>query len=230
MRLISDRFPVQIEFRENYVEVIIIENPFMLYSLLADFKHQTDGGSGPWYVYADDAIKPFGKNVEVITDLLSLDINQKKLLNRLNANLESEIIENNQEIQWYQAYSELCKAADAAVELNGFNIRYRDGAGLKDLIKLMGFEFKSDAEEPAELLYDYICIVKDVLSIDTFVIYDVKSLIPQDKLNILYESLCYDKLNILLIENHETVTLPKEHVTIIDNDLCVIDKSDDFVI
>lgn len=230
MKFISDSFPIPIEFQENQVEVLIIENPSMLYSTLSDFKDQADGGSGGWSVYVDDEIKPFNKNVEVITDLFSLDINQKKLLNRLNANIEREIIENNQEAKWFQAYNEFCRAADAVVELNGYNIGYREEVGLKDLVKLMGFEFKSEAADPIELLYDYICIVKDVFDIDTFVIYDIKSFTPQDKLKKFYKSICYNKLNILLLENHETATLPEEHVTIIDYDRCIIDKSDGCIV
>ena len=95
-----------------------------------------------------------------------------------------------------------------------------------DLFKQLDVKFETNPENLLEKLIDYICVISEVFGKKVFVLVNMKSYFTKDELNMLYKKMFYEKIYLLLIENHDNNDIiEEERVTIIDKDMCVINKS-----
>ena len=78
----------------------------------------------------------------------------------------------------------------------------------------------------ATKIINYIHLAHRVLNTSLFIFINLKSYFSNEDLELLYQTLLYEKVTILLIERYESTKLSFEKHLIIDNDACVIyDKS-----
>lgn len=95
-----------------------------------------------------------------------------------------------------------------------------------DLFKQLDVKFETNPENLLEKLIDYICVISEVFGKKVFVLVNIKSYFTKDELKLLYKKMFYEKIYLLLIENHDNNDIiEEERVTIIDKDMCVINKS-----
>lgn len=73
---------------DEYVQMLIIENPTEFYNMVSDLDRQFDGQEGQFVFSIDDQIVPASKYGAMISDLFHFDLNDKKLLALLYKRLE----------------------------------------------------------------------------------------------------------------------------------------------
>ena len=82
-----------------------------------------------------------------------------------------------------------------------------------------------DTEELSfpELLLEWLRIQRRLMGKRIFIFYGLKACLSREEQELLFRSILYEKLDVLLIEPFQRENVIKEEcVTIIDRDLCVI--------
>ena len=210
-----------IEFKEGKIPVLIIENPKVLSNTILDFLSQKNGAEGET-VFSEN-YKPlnFKKDIEIITDPFSVDLNSKKIINKTIEHLSSiavtDCLEDTNKIN-----SELEKYADDLIEKVNLPLEIPEILDISPFLKAMGICYDFKNLSLVEKLIEYIKLLTYLFDIKCFVILNLKEYLEKDELSKFYRELFLEKINCLIIEPSNKYILPEEKVTILDKDLCVL--------
>lgn len=223
MILVHKEIFAKVMFEENKVSVLAVENPKLFAKLVIDFYNQTNGGEGGFLLSTDDyEILNINKKIEFIPQPAIININDKRLINKLYSSLKE--ISTNEEnyhntTNLFSAVTQyiqnLCNLADFDIDLdNEFDIN--------SLFKSVGLKFYDKDLKFAEKLLDYILTVRDLLKINIFVVVNLKAYLNVEDIKLFEKSILDHKVSLLLLESNYKEKTEYEKTLIIDNDLCEI--------
>lgn len=218
----SDIFS-KIIFEEEKINVLVVENPTLFTKLVLDFNSQINGEDGSLILSSDDyKILNINKNIEFISQPALININDKRFINKLYSILKELSLDAdnyNKTMELFSAVAQhvykLCNYADFDIELdNEFDV--------VNLFKSVGLKFYDKDLCLAEKILDYILTVRDLIKINVFVIVNLKSYLDEHSIKQFEKSIIDHKINLLLLESHQSSKNEYEKMLIIDNDLCEI--------
>ena len=77
-----------IEITDDTIHSIVVENPEYYYHMVKDFMNQVEGKEGGWIVSENDKPLAVNKNVEILFDFISINVNQKTLITKILNEME----------------------------------------------------------------------------------------------------------------------------------------------
>lgn len=220
MRLVHKDFEFRFEFKENKQGLLIVENPCLLREFIQNFRL---GDEGRFVLSDNNELLQIDKNLAYIIDFFNINLNERKILTKLNEIIKNEIL--NSEL--FLECNELCCKLETLSEqicLNiDYTINYTNDINTGTLIKFLNFKFKDDEVNILERLIDYLKINAELLKIKLFVFVNAMSYFNEYEIDKILEFVNYQKMNILFIENK----LPEKidgfgQIYIIDKDYCQI--------
>ena len=221
MKLAHYMFREMINFTENKVYVLIIEQPYLLRKTIDQLEKQTQGESGEYVLSNDQRILEFHKKAELITDPFHIAFDQKKILTKLQKNAceESEaFIELVQELflRMNELGSKICTAAE-------YDLTFSAITQAEQLIRILNFQIDAERLSMAEQLLEYMKIMRSLFGKELFILINLKSFLTKDELMSFYKAVQYEKFTLLLIESFQKDPPNElEIFKIIDQDLCEI--------
>lgn len=221
MKIVYGERELILEFRENEIQVITIENKEYFSDFLQNLYNQSLGMEGKMIISEGEKTLPLSKCAEIIWNPFSVDINNKKILGKLYHELK--------DISSEEQYREIC-------ELNSEIVRYLDELSLKvsypiqfqlemdvlDLYKMYGVQLEREGQSMFETLLEYLKIMASLCGMHLIIFVNVKNYLSEIQLQELYKTAFYYKINLLLIEAHQSECLEGENNQLIDKDLCFI--------
>ena len=221
MKIVYGERELILEFRENEVQVITIENKEYFSEFLQNLYNQSQGMEVKIIMSEGEKILSLNKCTEVIWNPFSVDLNNKKILGKLYHELK--------DISSEEQYREIC-------ELNSAIVRYLDEMCLKvsypiqfqlemdvlDLYKMYEVRLEKEGQSMFETLLEYMKIMESLCGIHLLVFVNVKNYLSEMQLQELYKTAFYYKIKLLLIEAHQSKCLEGENNQLIDKDLCFI--------
>lgn len=227
MKLVHPDFFCQIELLENRVPVIVFESPNRLLEFVSQIKMQVNGHEGEWVLSENGTILDVAKSCEIIIDLFTLDLNQKKLISALYHRLEKELLSTELLAKWNSFCSVLSNFTEKVFSLSEYHLKYRDTFDVKEFFKFMNVSLEDSSEDLLEKMIDYMTLSSAVAGTRLFVLCNVKTFFDNKQLTYLYEQAFYKKYNLLIIESHVSNEKNElEDIIIIDKDDCVIHLND----
>lgn len=223
MKFVHPLLEKPLELSENSVNVLVIENQKIFSSLITELLEQKSGCDGEFVLSQELKELSIEKNVEIILEPFSLDLNNRRILNRLYAKL-SEIAVNE---EFYLAYNGISTRIFAFVEKLAQKaenrLTYGESIDAASLFKMVDLKLEIDHESLVEKIDDYMSVVQEFLGISAFIFVNLKKFLTAENLLELYQSSSYNKYRLLLFENSiDEKILPGEKTYIIDKDLCSI--------
>lgn len=221
MKLSSINFDSPFELSPDRVQVLVVEQPGMLYGLAKEFFRQTCGEPGSFVLSDNSEMLNIPRNLLFIYDYLLLDNNERKHISYLYKQLQ-QITEENFADEFNDIRQ---KTAELFCKLNGtgdFEIDYNEDAGLSEILKAYGVSFRQNEDKLPENLLDYIGVSAMVQPVRCVVLLNVKSFLTKSELLMFYREMQLEEISLFLIENCEREALPMENIRIIDKDLCEI--------
>lgn len=225
MKLAHSILEKPIEFEENIINVLVVENPKLFYTFVSDFYNQiTNSNEGSFVLSDNSKILPMHKYMELILEPFSIDLNQKKILNKLYAVLKENILKTETYKELIELQSTVFKFVEKISDTIEYPLIYEDSSiDLQDIFKMVDLKLESKQESLLEKILDYITAVCEFLGINCFLAVNLKSYLSKEELEELYKSIHYKKLNLMLLESKNTEYIsPVEKLYIIDSDLCSI--------
>lgn len=200
----------------------IIERPELFSEYTQELLMQKDGKEGRFVLSQDNKIIDIPKNVEIILNPFAVDINDKRILNKIYQNL------NN------LAYSEECYMRTQEITQNIYEyllnmeqkteyiLSVEADIDMALLFKAAGVKNEVYEEDFVQMLSRYIKIMCDVLKIQFVVFVNIRSYLTDEQLQEIIKEVAYLEVKLLLMENQERSLLKDTKRYIIDGDQCEI--------
>lgn len=89
MRLIERELGLEIELKENVVSVIVVEDVASRLPIVDELYSQMMDKDGNWLLVENEKNYELGKNVEIILEPFSLELNNKKVKTKLYQDIKT---------------------------------------------------------------------------------------------------------------------------------------------
>ena len=93
---------------------------------------------------------------------------------------------------------------------------------LPSIIKASGMTFREEYDSLPEKIIDYMELVTEYEREKLFILYNLRSLIPDQETELFLDTLIRHEYNVLMVESCEHTRLSNEQRYIVDSDLCEI--------
>lgn len=162
------------------------------------------------------------KNVEIIFDIFSLEINEKRILNKLYSEMnelaksEEFFVKTQEVIQGIQKYLlDLEYATD-------YILTFEQEIELPALFKAAGLRHEEIEENYFERIIRYVKIVVSILHIRVLVFVNLRSYLTDEQIQELMEEALRQQIYVVLVENSQKNCIEGGKRYIIDKDMCEI--------
>lgn len=222
MRFFHHIFSKPIIFRENKVNLLVIENKKLFANFVRDFTVQSRGEEGEILLSDDVSDLDFEKHAEVIADYFSLDFNGKKLSSKLITELKQSALygfagETGELLGLLNSFG---SKVISSVE---FPLEWETVDDIGAVLKLFDYRLNVISENPLEMLVDYMEVCSHFLKKDIFVLVNLKSYFDMEEIKLLYKEAFFRKWNLIVLESVDREQLSEyEDIVIIDKDFCEI--------
>lgn len=221
MKFIYGEREIVLDFHENEVQVVTIENREYFSAFLQSLYNQSQGIDGKIILSEGEKTLPLSKAVEIVWNPFSIDINNKKILGKLFQELKNISMEDQ--------YTEICELNSKIVqyldELNlktPYPIRFHLELDVLDIYKVYGVQLDTSGIGMFEGILQYVKILKSLCGVQLLVFVNVKNYLSEIQVKELYKTAFYYKMNLLLVEAHQGNSLECEKNQLIDEDMCFI--------
>lgn len=223
MKLTCAKYGLEINFIENEINLLIVENPVCMSEIVANFKQQCEGMEGIFLLSEKNNIMQFEKLAKLIINPFSLDFNDRKVLSKLYTQMETYAVDFFEEKE--SINSKMISLLDDIVLRSPYqNLTYNLELNWNDFFKLYGICFENISGSLLERITEYIKLLSNLLDIKLICLVNIKSYLTVDEIKELYKTAFYYKVYLLLLESVEQEKMEEEKELIIDKDLCIIIK------
>ena len=207
---------------DNVVTEWVIEAPEEFTRYVQELYMQCEGAAGDFVLSDGEKELGIAKNVEFLDSVLDLDVNERKILGKLYADLEqlaySEkfVVRTQEMIQYLRTYIfQLEQETDFMLDVD-------DGVDMSAIFKGNGVKLETVETGILEKIVHYIKVVRLLLKKQVFVFVNVRSYLTVRQVEQLIKEAAYQEVQILLIENVMGDCVNSERRCIIDSDKCEI--------
>lgn len=221
MRIAYDKISTLIEVRPENIEGLVVENPEFLYQLLMDLKKSLEGNENGFVFSKQDRIVPASRTVEFVADFINLQLGEKRLMNKILSGLEHIALSG----RFYQETQMLMTSIENYVMNLTLDIPFDlvcEKQNIQGLFKGLGLSVADKYDSLEERILVYMDLVREFEEKELFIFFNLRSFIPQKRLELMVNTALEREHSILLIDSKEYPKLEKEHRLIIDEDLCEI--------
>ena len=200
----------------------IIESPELFAGYLQELYGQCAKCEGKFVLSQGIKELDISKYVEIITDPFAVELNGRKIINKLYAELNelskdemmyTKTLQLTQHIQEY--------LLDLECNTNHI-LHFNNEMDVTGLLKIMDVKIEDSAEKFFERLVCYIKNAIEVLSVKVFVFINLRSYLTDNQMQELIQEITYQEVHALFIENQERTCLKGGIRYIIDKDGCEI--------
>ena len=206
---------------EEFVQVLIVENPTEFYQMVSDLNAQLDGEEGGFaFSYNGQIIDP-SKRGGIISDLFRFDLNDKKVVNLLHKKLEG-IAVGEKFALFHELSAKIMEFLSEVSYCVPFSLDYNE-LQPTDYFKSAGVKFEKNYDSLEEKIICYINALIELKQCEFFVFVNLKSVLSDEKLAKVYEHCRLEQVGVLLVESKkQRPLLFCEKAVIITDDLCEI--------
>lgn len=224
MKIIHPIFQEPIVLEDDKVCVIQIENKKCYRELLCEILYQSKRlREGNLLITEEGKEFDLGKDIHVITDVLPVDSNQRKILGKLYQRMESTALESDFYLETQQILSQLQRFMTILTDDEMIALDFKDEISLQDLFKIADLKIECENIKLLEKLLDYLEVVQGFLKPKCIIIMGLKQFFEKDELEEIYKFVIYQGIRLVLIENAiDKESYDFEKKLIVDMDLCEI--------
>lgn len=222
MRLSCFEYGIDIFFDENYVNVLVLENPRVYTDVINKLLLQVGGEEQGWQFSGEDKELSMGKLISVVHSPFLIELNSKKNLSYLYKELRMVSDE-------YCGYrigtvnASIVDYLDVLSKKIAYPVDFNIDLDVSDLFKIYNVHFDFQDDDLLERVLNYIQLEKTLCSTKLIVFINFKSFFDVDQIQEIYKTAFYNKISILLIEPDKKDCIDAERYCIIDRDKCLIE-------
>lgn len=223
MRLVNQKYGLNIDMKEGEVTVLVVEAPHGMTDIVSELQMQVNGKEGEFILSEENEEVKLCKAWGMIMNPFSIDLNERKVLNKLYG----ELVEDTQDyVEERSAYNQAAIALlDKMIANSSYQeLTYDFDMEWNNFFKLYDVKFESQGQNLLEILLEYMRVTASLLRYSGLILVEIKSYLDEKELQELYRMSGYYKIQLILVESVERMKLEKEKLYIIDKDMCLIVK------
>lgn len=206
----------------NRVTEWIIESPDLFAQYVQELVRQCAGEDGDFVLSNHEKLVEISKYMEIIFNPFNIDINSKKILNKLYSDLEKLAKTEEIYLQTREMMQGLTEYLLELEQKSEYILGFEQEFDLTAIFKAVGMRHEIIEEDYFERLIRYIKIISQILGIKIVTFINVRSYLNDLQMEQLLKEAVYQEIQILLVENQERTCLKDTFRYIIDYDKCEI--------
>lgn len=223
MMLAHPMFSKIIDFKNEMINILIIENQKFLTQLIEDIINQTNGENGDFVLSEDFIPLDMQKHLEIIIDFFNLDINNKKVLTAIYNKIKKIAYDDENYIKTENFKTEAFNYIETLINQTEYPLILDVQFDISGLLKLFDVKIEINSNTFLEKIIDYMSVLYEFLNRKCIVFVNLMSYLDISEIELLYKEIQYKKYNVLFIENSFKTKIGEyENIYIIDEDMCEI--------
>lgn len=199
MKLVERELGLEIELKENIVPVVILEDITFRLSTIEELRLQLMGREGNWLLVENEKNYELAKNVELILEPFSLQLNNKKVKMKLFQEIKT-LADDFFYLESLEVHAHISNYIENLIERLSYPIRYKEEWNLLEILKVYNVELEEECDSVCEKLFHYIKIVNQVCGTRIIITVNLKKYLSEIQLLELYKIARYSKIQLVLIE------------------------------
>ena len=200
----------------------IIESPELFAEYVQELYMQCENDEGRFVLSEEENEINLLKVSEIIMNPLGLELNQKKIINKLYP----ELVKTSMSEVMYEKTAELTRyIANYIMDLEDnadYTLQFSDRLDVSILLKAMDVKYEETEESLLEHLIRYIKLVVSLLNVRLIILVNIRSYLNDRQFDELIQEIKYQEIKALFIENQERGCAKGGARYLIDKDGCEI--------
>lgn len=219
MKIVHPKINSKIEISDHEISVIVIEEPYFFSELLIDIKKQINNFEGNTVLSVSNEPVSFRKYVELITDPLSIEMNNRVILKKVIAAMEK----CGQDAVYYERTQKLL--AEIETYINDLSLNFDaeiecHDISFQQILKATELTVADEYSRLVDKIYAYMELIREFEGDKLFIFVNLSSYIGNEQLQEFVNTVIGHSFRVLLIDSHDFERLDKENRLIVDCDLC----------
>lgn len=223
MILVYKPLNLQIDLIKSKISLLVIESPSIFSKFVEDAQNSIFNESSDLVILEHDIEQDLSKNFFICYCPFLVNLNDKRFLNTVIAQLQSVLTQNE---NYLNKYNELTSKLESLIfdicDESDFNLEISESPTISNLFKLYNVRI----EESVSLLektVDYLSIISKIAHNPVVMFCNLKSYFNVDELQMIYKHAVSMDVKLVILEPVQSSTLiDQEEITIVDKDLCII--------
>lgn len=212
-----------LEFAEDYVNTVVIENPMEFRAIVSDIYAQIDGHNGRLVLSCDYEPLSLGKNADVVGQFVPFEINSKTLQTKICNAMECVAVDETHFLQTQELVGAVRDHLNKLLFEYPFSFDY-EKLSISAIIKASGVRISTEDASPIEQVLCYIRALREFDKDRVVILINMRSYYSSNEMQCFLDEVLLKKYEVLLLDNKDYPMLKGEHRLIIDEDLCEIEK------
>lgn len=200
----------------------VIESQKYFSEYLQELYWQYEKGDGRFVLSQGDKELELSKYLEIIVNPFAVEINSRKILNKLYVNLEKISREEQMYAKTLELTAYIHEYLMQLEQQTNYILSFDDTLEMPAVLKAVGIKHEEIEEDFFERLIRYVKIAVEVLSTKVFVFVNIRSYLTDSQVQELIKEVGYQEAKILFMESQERGCLEGGMRYIIDKDGCEI--------
>lgn len=222
MRLLAEKYNLNIALSENRVTLLTLENPRVFSGLISDIITGINDDGENVILSDNDKELNLSKSIDFIANPLTVDCNNRRVLGKLY----QEIVGNVYPEEISGLNGHIVSFLDSALLRIPYQLDFSLELDLEGLLKLYSVSVLHDGSSYVDNFVSYLKVTSSVLRTKVYVVLNLKQYYTDEELHNIYKEAIYQKINLIVIEGVQSSHLEEEKHYIIDKDTCVIEPLD----
>ena len=208
-----------IEFKENRIPILVVENGQLFRRLIADLLAQENGDPGEFALSENSGLTEIGNIVQITLNPLFPELDGRRIAAKIQQMAVTAAEDQPEKTaECLAALNDYGAALTASIP---FNITFSEMESADDLVKALAFHVDAEEMSVPEQLLEMMRLHRECFRKRLFVFVNLKAFLSEEEITLFYQSVFYEKLSVLLLESGQKEQVrPCEEVRIIDKDLC----------
>lgn len=222
MKLSYPEWNKALDFNEDTIWVVNIENPVFFSKVVDEINKQQMTGIGRFVLSEGENILPLDKSTELIISPLLLDFENKKLQNALIKHFV-KVANEEEYLESKRIATDISKYLYNISDYIEVNVEIPEEIDTAQLIKAAGIKIAHDDDTVVNRFVDYLILQRDLLNASLIICVNIKKYFSVEELKKIYSTMALKKIPLLLFESgSQGVKIVGENCLTIDEDLCEI--------
>lgn len=222
MKLVHAEYGIEIALKENQIPVLVIESPEKFSELIQELYLSKQGEEGKFLLSEADKLLNMGKFLELVVNPFAIDVNEKRIVQKLYQEMEAQVQEQLV-LETAEIHSRLISYLEEIAGKVTYPVIFDLEQNVLGLMKTYNVRLETESITMLEKLVEYFRLLHQLCRVEVIVCVNLKSYLSEVELRQLYETVFYEKLALILLENVQREKVDGERICIMDRDWCIID-------
>ncbi len=222
MKLVHPDYGFQMQFGHENVCELVIESPGLFAKYVQELLRQTEGEEGNFVLSEGEKEYPLSKYAELIVNPLAVDINDKKILNKLYHELAKQSVEDEMYLLTQKVAADLQSYFFQLEQKCPYMLESDMEIDMMAVFKAMGVKLENYSDDFFENIVQYIKILAELMGKRLCIFVNIRSYLDDVQMEQLVQMAIYNEIGLLFVEKSQEGFSNGVVRYIIDKDNCEI--------